>query len=155
HPERTRALVLVNTFARMLRADDYPIGMPETAAENLLRLFEASWGNAISLQLSAPASAGDPQLQRWVTRYMRLSAAPLSATRIYRWVLHLDVRSVLPSVRAPTLVLHRAGNSHYRPPMGRYIAEHIPGAKYVELGGSDWYPPFIDSDPLVDEVEEF
>src|SRR6266496_5457774 len=95
HPERCRALVLVNTFARMLRADDYPIGMPEGAAENLLRLWEASWGKAISLQLAAPTASSDPQLQRWAARYMRLSVAPLAAVKIYRWVLQLDVRSVL------------------------------------------------------------
>ena len=86
---------------------------------------------------------------------MRLSAAPLASTRMYGWVLQLDVRSVLPSVRAPTLVLHRAENPHYRAPMGRYVAERISGAKYVELPGSDWYPPFQDSEPLLDEIEEF
>jgi pimeloyl-ACP methyl ester carboxylesterase len=69
---------------------------------------------------------------------MRLSAAPLTSTRMYGWVLGLAVRSVLQSVQAPTLVLHRAENPHYRAPMGRYLAEHIPGAKYVELPGSDW-----------------
>ncbi len=86
---------------------------------------------------------------------MRLSAAPLTSTRMYGWVLQLDVRSVLPSVTAPTVDLHRATNSHYRPPMGRYVAAHIPGARYRELTGSDWYPPFLDAEPLVDEIEEF
>jgi class 3 adenylate cyclase/pimeloyl-ACP methyl ester carboxylesterase len=155
YPERTRALVLVNTFARMLRAEDYQIGMPPSAAERLLQLWEQTWGKADLLLGAAPSAANDPQLQRWVARYMRLSAAPLASTRMYGWILQLDVRSVLPSVRAPTLVLHRAGNQHYRAPMGRYVAEHIPGARYVELPGSDWYPPFLHSEPLLDEIEEF
>jgi class 3 adenylate cyclase len=155
YPERTRALVLVNTFARMLRAEDYPIGMPQSAADRLLGIWGAGWGTPAALQLSAPGAAGDPLLQRWAARYMRLSAAPLTSTRMYGWVLQLDVRSVLPSVTAPTLVLHRAQNTHYRPPMGRYVAEHIPGARYVELPGSDWYPPFLDAEPLLDEIEEF
>jgi class 3 adenylate cyclase len=155
YPKRCRALVLVNTFARMLRADDYPIGMPESAAENFMRIWESSWGRAITLQLTAPTAASDPQLQRWAARYMRLSAAPLTSSRMYRWVLQLDVRSVLPSIRVPTLVLHRAENRHYRPPMGRYLAEHIRGARHVELPGPDWYPPFIDAEPLLDELEEF
>src|SRR5919201_5109372 len=86
---------------------------------------------------------------------MRLSAAPLTSSRMYRWVLQLDVRSVRPSIRVPTLVLHRAENRHYRPPMGRYLAEHIRGARHVELPGPDWYPPFIDAEPLLDELEEF
>jgi class 3 adenylate cyclase len=86
---------------------------------------------------------------------MRLSAAPLTSRRLYGWVVELDVRSVLASVAAPTLVLHRAENRHYRPPMGRYVSEHIPDARYVELPGSDWYPPFVDAEPLLDEIEEF
>ena len=155
YPERTRALVLVNTFARMIRAEDYPIGMPQESAERFLKLWEAGWGTPRALQVSAPSAAGDPALQQWASRYMRLSAAPLTSTRMYGWVLQLDVRSVLPSVAAPTLVLHRARNPHYRPPVGRYVAEHIPGARYVELPGSDWYPPFLDAEPLLDEVEEF
>ncbi|HEY7281173.1 MAG TPA: adenylate/guanylate cyclase domain-containing protein [Actinomycetota bacterium] len=155
HPERTRALVLVNTFARMLRADDYPIGMPGDTADRLLELWETAWGTPMVLDLSAPSAANDPALRRWAARYMRLSAAPLSSRRLYGWVVELDVRSVLPSVTAPTLVLHRVGNRHYRAPMGRYVAEHIPGARYVELPGSDWYPPFVDAEPILDQIEEF
>jgi class 3 adenylate cyclase len=97
----------------------------------------------------------DLDLLRWAARYMRLSAAPFTSTRMYAWVLQLDVRSILPSIQAPTLVLHRSGNRHYRAPMGRYLAEHIPRATYVELPGADWYPAFLDSEPLLDEVEAF
>jgi pimeloyl-ACP methyl ester carboxylesterase len=78
YPQRTRALVLVNTFARMLRSDDYPIGMPDEAAERFLEIWERSWGTGIVLELSAPSVAGDPEMQHWVGRYMRLSA-PRSA----------------------------------------------------------------------------
>jgi len=155
YPQRTRALVLVNTFARMLRADDYPIGMPEEAAERFLEIWERSWGTGIVLQLSAPSVAGDQEMQRWIGRYMRLSAPPAAATRMYRWVLQVDVRSVLPSIQAPTLILHRRENRHYRAPMGRYLTEHIPGARYVELPGTDWYPPFVNAEPVLDEIEEF
>jgi class 3 adenylate cyclase len=156
YPQRTRELVLVNTFARMLRADDYPIGMPEESAERLLVAWEGGWGRGgVVLPMSAPSVADDPQMQRWTGRYMRLSASPATAMRIYRWVLHLDVRSVLPSIQAPTLLLHRAGNRHYRAPMGRYLAEHIPGATYVELPGADWYPPFVDAEPILDRIGEF
>jgi class 3 adenylate cyclase len=156
YPQRTRALVLVNTFARMLRSEDYPIGIPEATAEKLLVEWERGWGRGdVVLPLSAPSVADDPGMQRWAGRYMRLSASPATATRIYGWVLHLDLRSVLPSINVPTLVLHRAGNLHYRAPMGRYLAEHIPGATYVELPGADWYPPFVDADPVLDRIEEF
>ena len=155
YPQRTRALVLVNTFAKLLRAADYPIGMPEGAAERLLQIWEASWGTGVVLELSAPSLASDPQMQRWIGRYMRLSAPPGASTRMYRWVLQVDVRSVLPTIQAPTLILHRAENRHYRVPMGRYLAEHIPGAKYLELPGADWYPPSVNAEPVLDEIEEF
>src|SRR5215204_5360947 len=155
YPQRIRALVLVNTFARLLRAPDYPIGMPEDAAERFLQIWERVWGTGVVLELSAPSVAGDPQLQRWVGRYMRLSAPPAASTRMYRWVLQVDVRSVLPSIQAPALVVHRAENRHYRAPMGRYLVEHIPGARYVELPGADWYPPFVNAEPVLDEIEEF
>ena len=155
YPQRTRALVLVNTFARMLRVADYSIGMPEEAAERFLQIWERAWGTGVVLELSAPSVADDPQMQRWVGRYMRLSAPPAASTRMYRWVLQLDVRSVLPSIQAATLILHRAENRHYRAPMGRYLAEHIPGAKYVELPGADWYPPFVNAESVLDEIEEF
>ncbi|GGI47887.1 class 3 adenylate cyclase [Agromyces flavus] len=155
HPQRTRALVLVNSFARMLRADDYPIGMPEASSEKLLEEWQPAWGTGSVLRLSAPTVADDPQLQRWVARYGRLSASPRTSTRIYRWVLHVDVRSILPSIKAPTLVVHKAGNRHYRPAMGRFLAEGIPDAKYVEVPGADWYPAFVDSDGILDAVEEF
>ncbi|BDZ53516.1 adenylate/guanylate cyclase domain-containing protein [Agromyces marinus] len=155
HPQRTTSLVLTNTFARMLRAPDYPIGMPEASAERLLVQWRAAWGTGDVLALSAPSVADDPQMRRWISRYMRLSMTPATSTRMYRWVLQLDVRSVLPSIPVPTLVLHKADNLHYRLPFGRYLAEHIPGAKLVELAGADWYPPFVGTDQLLDEVEEF
>jgi class 3 adenylate cyclase/pimeloyl-ACP methyl ester carboxylesterase len=155
YPQRSRALVLVNTFARMLRAADYPIGMPEEAAERLLQIWERAWGTGIVLELSAPSVADNPEMQRWTGRYMRLSAPPAACTRMYRWVLQVDVRSVLSSIQAPTLILHRAENRHYRILMGRYLAEHISGAKYLELPGADWYPPFVNAQPVLDEIEEF
>jgi len=155
YPQRTRALVLVNAFAKMLRAGDYSIGMPEEAAERFLEIWERAWGTGIVLELSAPSVATDPQMQYWVGRYMRLSAPPAACTRMYRWVLQVDVRSVLPSIQGPTLILHRADNRHYRAPMGRYLAEHIPDAKYLELPGADWYPPFVSAEPVLDEIEEF
>jgi class 3 adenylate cyclase len=155
YPQRTRALVLVNAFAKMLRASNYSIGMPEEAAERFLEIWERAWGTGIVLELSAPSVASDPQMQYWVGRYMRLSAPPAACTRMYRWVLQVDVRSVLPSIQGPTLILQRADNRHYRAPMGRYLAEHIPDAKYIELPGADWYPPFVSAEPVLDEIEEF
>jgi class 3 adenylate cyclase len=157
HPERVSALVLVNTFARWRRADDYPIGMPHETAEKLVDRYEQHYGvTSEILAFTAPTMAHDARMARWFTRYQRLGMPRGAAATMYRWVTELDVRSVLPSIRVPTLVLQRAGALHHRAAFGRYLAEHIPGAKYVELQGADTLPFSAgDVGPLLDEVEEF
>jgi class 3 adenylate cyclase len=157
HPDRVSALVLVNTFARWRRADDYPIGMPHETAEKLVDRYEQHYGvTSEILAFTAPTMSHDPRMARWFTRYQRLGMPRGAATTMYRWVTELDVRSVLPSIRVPTLVLQRAGALHHRAAFGRYLAEHIPGAKYVELPGADTLPFSAGNfGPLLDEVEEF
>jgi class 3 adenylate cyclase/pimeloyl-ACP methyl ester carboxylesterase len=157
HPERVRALVLVNSFARWRRAEDYPIGMPEETSEKLIERWEQHWGvTSEMLDLTAPSIANDPRFRSWWLRYSRLAMPRQAATTMYRWVTEIDVRSILPTIRVPTLVLHRAGNLHHRVAFGRYLADHIPDAKYVELPGADSVPFHAgDFTPLLNEVEEF
>jgi class 3 adenylate cyclase len=157
HPARTTALVLVNAFARLMRDDDYPIGIPDATAAKLLERYEEHWGTtADMLDVTAPSVAGDPRFRRWFTRYQRLSMPRGASATMYRWVVQLDIRSVLPSIRVPTLVIHREGNRHHRVQFGRYLAEHIPGAKYVELPGADSYPFHAgDFGQVLDEVRQF
>ena len=157
HPDRVPALALVNTFARWRRADDYPIGMPDETLAKLVDRYEQNWGlTSEILGLTAPSVANDPAFTRWFVRYQRAGMPRGAATEMYRWVTNIDVRSILPTIRVPTLVVQRAGARHHRPAFGRYLAEHIPGAKYVELPGADTFP-FGTGDfaPLLDEVEEF
>ncbi|HEX6262303.1 MAG TPA: adenylate/guanylate cyclase domain-containing protein [Actinomycetota bacterium] len=156
-PDRVIALALVNTFARWSRAPDYPIGMPEGAFERLMDLYEQTWGqNPDMLLLTAPSVADDPRIRDWFVRYQRLSMPPGAAAATYRWVSSLDVRAVLPTISAPTLVLHRTENRHYRLAFGRYLAEHIPGARLVELPGADCYPFHVgDSEAVLDEIHAF
>ena len=156
-PSRVSALVLVNSFARWRRAPDYPIGMPEDTVEKLLSLYEQHWGqNPDMLGLTAPTIANDPRLREWFVRYQRLSMPPGASTRMYGWVTQLDVRSVLPAISAPTLVIHRAENHHYRVAYGRYLAEHIPGARFAELPGADCFPfHTAESDRVLDEIHAF
>jgi class 3 adenylate cyclase len=157
HPDRVRALVLLNSFARWRRAPDYPIGMPDRTCDELVRRYERYWGQDPGmLGLTAPSLAGDARWGEWFTRYQRLSMPPGAATRMYQWVTRLDVRAVLPTLSAPTLVLHRRDNQHYRLPYGEYLAEHIPGARLIVLPGGDCYPFYTEaSDDVLDEVEEF
>jgi class 3 adenylate cyclase len=157
HPERVRALVLVNSFARWRRAEDYPIGMPEATAEKLLAGWQQHWGvTSEILDLTAPSVANDPRFRSWWLRYSRLAMPRRASATMYRWVTEIDIRSILPSIRVPTLVVHRAGNRHHRVAFGRYLADHIPDAKYVELPGADSFPFHAgDFTPVLDEVEEF
>lgn len=156
-PERVSALALVNASARWQRADDYPIGMPSNAYKKLIAQFERYFGqDSDMLLLSAPSMAMDKRFRSWMTTYQRLSMAPGYSTGMYKWVTSVDVRHVLPTLRVPTLVVHRSGAIHHRVDFGRYLAKHIPGAEYVELDGADTYPfhagEFSD---LLDVVEEF
>src|SRR5215208_2835753 len=157
HPNRVTALVLVNSFARWTRAPDYAIGMPEDTAAKLVERYEQNWGTTSEiLDLTGPSLAHDARARAWFTRYQRLAMPRGAAAALYGWVTQLDVRSVLPSIRVPTLVLQRVDARHHRVAFGRYLAEHIPGAKLVELPGADTFPFHAgDFGPLLDEVERF
>ncbi len=157
YPKRTSALVLINSFARWVRAPDYAIGMPAHTVEKLVTNYEVHWGvTAEILGRTAPSAAQDPAFRSWFERYQRLAMPRGASATMYRWVTQMDVRSVLPSIRVPTLVIHRAAAVHHRVQYGRYLAEHIAGAKYVELPGADTFPYHAgDFTPVLDEVQMF
>jgi class 3 adenylate cyclase len=157
HPDRVASLALVNSFARWQRADDYPIGMPEETRQLLLDRWDQHWGfTAEILGLTAPSLAHDAAYRAWYTRYQRLCMPPGPAQTMYRWVTSLDVRSVLPHVRTPTLVIGRTKGRHHRIDYSRFLADHLANATLVELPGADTYP-FVAGDyqRVLDEVEEF
>lgn len=156
-PRRVRRLVLMNSFARWRRADDYPIGMPAATTEKLIDRWEQNWGHTAEiLGLTAPSLADDEQARRWFLRYQRLAMPPGAAVAMYRWVVSLDVRDVLPTITVPTLVVHRRDARHHRIAFGRYLAEHIPNARLVELEGADTLPYHAgDVGPLLSAVEVF
>jgi class 3 adenylate cyclase len=131
--------------------------MPEATAEKLLAGWQQHWGvTSEILDLTAPSVANDPRFRSWWLRYSRLAMPRRASATMYRWVTEIDIRSILPSIRVPTLVVHRAGNRHHRVAFGRYLADHIPDAKYVELPGADSFPFHAgDFTPVLDEVEEF
>jgi len=156
YPERTSALVLINTFARWRRAPDYPAGMPDAAVERLIEAYPPLYGTGGFLEVTAPTLAADVRFRRWQGRLERLAMPPGASATMYRWVLEGDVRSVLPSIRVPTLIIHRKDNLHHRVGHGRYLADAINGARYVELPGTDSYPFYAgDTDAILDEVEDF
>ena len=155
HPERGSALILMDTYAHYVREDEYPWGVPPEILEQIVTSAAQGRGTAESLEILAPSKTGDEQFQAWYARGERLGLRPdqLAALMGSAWME--DVRGLLPTLAVPTLVLHRGGNRFIEVGAGRYLAEHIPGAKYVELPGEDHLFFVGDTDALLDEIEEF
>jgi class 3 adenylate cyclase len=155
HPDRTSALILGNSAARLSWAPDYPIGLPAEQQEMLIRLVEQTWGTPEFALASNPSLAHDSSLQPQVARFLRLAASPATAAAVFRMLLQLDIRPILPSIRVPTLVIHRRDSQLLTVDNGRYLAEHIQGARFVELPGADYGLELGDVDSVVDEIQEF
>jgi pimeloyl-ACP methyl ester carboxylesterase len=155
YPERTSALVMVGGFARRIRAPDYPWG-PIWEERNLfVEQVVRDWGGPVALEPRAPSLAGDPRFREWWARFLRLGASPGAAAALMRMNTEIDLRHVLPAVRVPTLIVHNTGDRTIPVECGRYMAERIPGAKYVELPGDDHLPFVGNGDAILDEIEEF
>jgi class 3 adenylate cyclase len=136
-PDRVRALALANTTARYVVAHDYPIGVPaENVDEQMARIAER-WGTGEAVDFDVPSKQHDPAFRRWYARYQRVAARPRELASYMPMVHTLDVRNVLSSIRCPTLVLHRRERGLVGIEHGRYIAEKISGARFVELPGAD------------------
>lgn len=155
HPDRTTALVLFGSYARVMRADDYPFGRTPEEYDRLIRTAEDGWGSGAFLPLVAPTVADDASFKVWFARLERLSGSPGAFLSFLRAQREADVRHVLPAIQAPTLVIQRADDVYRRPEHSRYFAANIPGAKYVEVPGRDNLPYVGDQDAVLDEVEEF
>jgi pimeloyl-ACP methyl ester carboxylesterase len=157
HPERCEALVLYGTSPRFRDAPEYPIGAPEAALLDLVAAISASLaaGDSTGAEVMAPSRAADRQFTETFMRLSRAAVGPGAAETYYRESVLVDVRDMLGAITAPTLVLHRTGDRLTPVTHGRYLAEHIPGARYVELGGDDhlWFTG--NADELVDQVAEF
>jgi class 3 adenylate cyclase len=155
HPDRVSSLILVDCFARFLQAPDFPIGAPADALAPALELAEDDTGRGAMIDLFAPSVANDERVRRAWARYERSAATPGSTKAIVRLIYESDVRDVLPAIRVPTLIIHRAGATGFGVAHGRYLAEHIPDAKYVELPGSDNLIWAGDLDAIVAEIQAF
>jgi class 3 adenylate cyclase len=156
-PERVERLVLFAALARTLEAPDYPWGTPSAVIEALHQQSEEQWSagqDSLSAML-APSRAGDAAFRAEVARLTRLAVRAGAMGALFRQTAATDVRPLLSSVRCPTLVLHRADDLMVAAAHGRYLAEHIPGARYVELPGGDHLFFTGDAGSLLEEIEEF
>jgi class 3 adenylate cyclase/alpha-beta hydrolase superfamily lysophospholipase len=153
HPDRVASLVLINGFARFSRADDYPGGIPPAAADTLLEGIVQTWGTGVTAAYLGPSVASDPGVQEWYGRVERFAATPGTALAKMRAILSLDVRRVLPLVRAPTLVVQNRDDVFVRAAHGRYLAEHLPNARLLERDSADHWP--LPDPDLLGAIEEF
>jgi pimeloyl-ACP methyl ester carboxylesterase len=154
YPERTEGLVVYGSFATRVRQSGYPWAPTAEERRRETHAIAADWGGVAHLAELAPSVADDEEFCDWWARYLRSSASPAAAAAIMCMNSEVDVRSVLPGIAVPTLVVHRRGDRRFGAGGARWLAEQIPGGRYVELPGDDhlmWAAP----EPIVDLVEEF
>lgn len=154
YPERVSALVLYGTWARLLKGPGYPAGISLEAFDRFIGAAKRDWGGPVALRQWAPSLADDPEVRRWWAKLLRTGISPGGAEALLRLYTEIDARHVLPTIAAPTLVLHRAGDRIIPVDAGRTIADGIVGAKFVQLDGED-HLPIANPDQVLDEVEEF
>ena len=155
HPDRVSALVLYATFARATWAPGYEWAWSAEERQRHMDELVEHWGEGRVAAGVAPSRMSDPDFMEWAGRLERLAASPGTIKRIFDLIGEFDVRDVLPSIRVPTLVLHRRGDSFMGVEHSRFMAERIPGAKLVELEGGDNMFSIGDSEALLGEIEEF
>jgi pimeloyl-ACP methyl ester carboxylesterase len=155
HPERTAALVMIGSYAKRIRDASYPWGPTEAQREEFLQEITEQWGGPVGLEERAPSMAANPEFRRWWAAYLRTAASPGAAVALTRMNSEADIRSILPAIRVPTLVAHRTGDRCLLAEEGRYLANRIPGARFVELPGVDHLPFVGDQNSILDEVQEF
>jgi class 3 adenylate cyclase len=168
YPERTPAVVLYGSYlasqwlsyiATAGGSTNRRDSSREDSRERDLAELERGWGTPDYcdrlLRADAPSMVDDPDFRRWYATRLRLGASPAAAVVLTRMAMETDARPILPSVQAPTLIVHRAGDRNCDIENARYAAKHIPDAFYVELPGYDHLPWVGDSDAIIDEVERF
>jgi hypothetical protein len=163
HPDRTVALMIYGGLASYISRPDYP--WPPTYEEYQQRTEEMAltlherWGSeefaAEIIDQMAPSAVGDPDMIAWLAAELRLGGSPGAEIARRKMNIELDTRTVLPTISVPTMVLHRTGERDVNSEEGRYIAAHIPGARFVELAGNDHFPELGDQDALFGAIELF
>jgi len=157
YPERTLGLILINSSPRFVRSPSLPWLPSREETQRQADDFERRWGDPAFaygyIKLSNPSSTEDEL--RGVARVFRLSVSPGAAAAYIRMNIDVDVCDLLPLIRVPTVVMHRVDGGGWDVRSGRYLADHIPGARFVELPGADFLPAFGDQEKLFAELESF
>jgi pimeloyl-ACP methyl ester carboxylesterase len=155
YPEKTLALIMFGSYARRLRAADYPFGVTAEEHESYIARIRREWGGPVGLEERAPSKVNDQAFRDWWATYLRMGASPNAAAALTRMNAQVDVRGVLPAVAVPALVMHRRGDKCLPIEGGRLIASLIPNAQFVELAGNDHLPFVGDQDRVISQVRTF
>jgi len=155
YPERTSALVMIGTYAKRIRDDDYPWAPTTEQREAFFELMKRDWGKPVGIEERAPSMANNAEFREWWAEYLRMGASPGAAVALTKMNAEIDVRNVLPSIRVPSLVIHRKDDSCLKVEEGRFVASKIPAARFVELDGDDHLPFVGAQDEILDEIERF
>ena len=155
--ERTTALVMYGAYARRSWAPDHAFGLRDEQWDAIFAGIEQNWGRAagVNPEIWAPSAADDERFRQSWANYLRRAASPGAALAVMRMNREIDVRHILPTIRVPTLILHRTGDRAIHVEQGRFVAQRIPGAKLLELAGDDHVLWVGDADVIADEIEEF
>lgn len=156
YPELTEGVVLASAYAKRLASPDYPWAPTMEARLAESAMYEATWSDPQTIaNYYAPSRAGDEAFIRWLSRYLRLAASPKAAAALNNASSLIDVTGLLPEIQAPTLCLYRLDDQDVKIEEGRYIASKLPNSKLVEIEGDDHFFWAGDSEPLLEEIEEF
>lgn len=155
YPERTSGVVMFGTYAKRIRDYDYPWAPTIEQRNAFIDVVKRDWGKPVGIEERAPSMAGDPEFREWWAEYLRMGASPGAAVALTKMNADIDVREVLPLVRVPTLVMHRRDDLCLKVEEGRFVADRIPGAKFIELDGNDHLPFVGDQERVLAEIEEF
>jgi class 3 adenylate cyclase len=154
-PERVQALVLYASMARAVADDEVDWTLDEVERRALWARLADAWGTGTNLEQIAPSRKDDPRMRAWMARMERLSSSPGELLKLMNYVGGHNVSHLLGELRVPTLIVHRTGDRLIDVRHSRYLAERIPGARFVELEGADNLPGAVDSSDLLGEIEEF
>ncbi|MGC2241842.1 MAG: adenylate/guanylate cyclase domain-containing protein [Acidimicrobiia bacterium] len=153
-PDRVSGLILFNSPARYSWASDYPMGIPADQSSQWREMM-SDWDIDKMMQLSFPSKAGDERVMQWGRRNVRAMATPSAMLAYVEEIYRSDVRELLPLVHVPTLVIRRRDHGWTKPEMERYVADHIAGARFVEVPGADAEIYFEHSNEIVEAITDF
>jgi class 3 adenylate cyclase len=155
YPEMTRALVMIGSYPRRFKTEDYPIGPSKEENDAFIASIEDNWGTDFALAVRAPSLLEDSSFRAWWGRYLRMSASPSAAQALTQANSEIDIRDILPSIAVPTLLLHATGDMTLDVEHSRYMVTRIPGARLIEVDSDDHLPWLKGSNAILSNIEDF